>query len=580
MDQVVTPSVGWITSTTNRYPSLLKNKVKSSLLVVHMNSNKNSFDSEWAKALMDNTGGNQVGAFEAEMKMKGLFPQDTANGNMKLSANAKLIQWLSDEGNVYLSEQSSWGEAPHPLAISTETKDEITNESSGRGLLARRDINDGDELLQIPLKLCFTIMSARKALGDDVVTAGMNEYLAIALQLIHERYVLDERSWWKPYLDVLPDVSEVNPTFSWTDEDLDFLQGSPVIAATKSLQMKLQREYDALLGGDHGLIQKYPNRFPADKFSYQNWIWAFTMLFSRAIRLRNVERGETLALVPYADLINHSPFSKAFIDARKVGDWLFKAEEEEVILYADRAYKRMDQIYISYGQKSNAELLLLYGFAVERNPFNSVDVTVSIVPRTSSFVKELNDESIEVDPLADEKLAFLKRVRRESTVDFPCYADRYPVELLEYLRLMQMTTEDTRGKALDEFDYTRTISPANEAAVLTSVINAIRRQLSKYPQTENDDAALIKDKPLFRMLSYNQRMAIRHRRNEKRLLKRTVAALEKQLLVQGLDVDELQRAEGSTLGKVLPGDERKYGLKQRTAIEDKLEKMGLPVDLR
>jgi hypothetical protein len=250
------------------------------------------------------------------------------------------------------------------------------------------------------------------------------------------------------------------------------------------------------------------------------------MLFSRAIRLRSLKEGETLAMVPYADLINHSPFSQAYIDAREGGDWLFASGEEEVILYADRGYRRMEQIYISYGQKSNAELLLLYGFAVERNPYNSVDVTVAIAPLTESFVKELNDDSIPVDPLAEEKAEFLDSVGRETLVDFPCYADRYPVELLEFLRLMQMTPDDTRGRPLAEFDYARTISMANEAAVLTSVIEAVTRQLENYPNSEEDDATMIKDKGMFRLLSYNQRMAIRHRRNEKRLLKRTIAALE------------------------------------------------------
>lgn len=195
-------------------------------------------------------------------------------------------------------------------------------------------------------------------------------------------------------------------------------------------------------------------------------------------------------------------------------------------------------------------------------------------------MKELNDESIPVDPLAEEKIEFLESVGRERTVDFPCYADRYPVELLEFLRLMQMTPEDTRGKPLIDFDYSRTISAANEAAVLSSVIEAVRRQLGKYPNTEEEDALLIKDKSMFRLLSYNQRMAIRHRRNEKRLLKRTIAALENQILKQGLDDEDLARAEGSTLGQLLPGDERKYGMKQKTALEDRLEKMGLPVDLK
>jgi len=46
----------------------------------------------------------------------------------------------------------------------------------------------------------------------------------------------------------------------------------------------------------------------------------------------------------------------------------------------------MEQIYISYGPKSNADLLLLYGFALERNPYNSVDVTVSIAPQTEKAI--------------------------------------------------------------------------------------------------------------------------------------------------------------------------------------------------
>lgn len=220
-------------------------------------------DSEWAKALQESTG-MIPGQFEKDMKMKGLLGANKGQGDPKVTANTNLIRWLEEEGDVYLSEQSSWGEAPHPMAISTETKDEITNESSGRGLLARKDINDGDELLKIPIDLCLTKISARKALGKDALPAEINEYLAIACQLIHEKFVLGEKSFWKPYIDVLPEVDEVNPTFTWPDADLDFLAGSPVVAATKSLQMKLQREYDALLGGEDGLCNRFPDRFPKE----------------------------------------------------------------------------------------------------------------------------------------------------------------------------------------------------------------------------------------------------------------------------------------------------------------------------
>lgn len=540
-------------------------------------------EAEWSKALKE-AEGTAPGAFEEEMKLKGLFKSKNKESNNKLNANQKLLQFLENEGNVYLKDQSTWGMAPHPLAISTETLDEVTNESTGRGLLARRNINEGDELLTIPINLCMTIQTARDTLGSDVITDGMNEYLAIATLLIQEKFVKGEQSFWAPYLGVLPEVEEVNPTFTWSEEDLSFLDGSPVVAATQSLQNKLKREYDALLGGDGALCERYPDRFPPEYFTHENWVWAFTMLFSRAIRLRNLKEGEALALVPYADLINHSPFSGAYVDAREEGDWLIKTGEEEVILYADRGYRKMEQVYISYGPKSNAELLLLYGFAMERNPFNSVDVTVSIAPMTKdralTLARETNTPVEDfIDPLADEKIEFLERVGRSDSVDFPCYADRYPIEMLEYLRLMQMTQEDTRGKPLREFDFSRTISAANEAAVLTSIIQAIKRQLRKYPNTEEQDALLIQDKAMFKFFNYNQRMAIRHRRNEKRLLKRTIAALEKQIRTRGLDADDLKRAGGSTLGEILPGEE-KWGRKKRSALEERLEKMGLPVDLR
>jgi len=78
-------------------------------------------EAEWMKALLD-ASGSTPGDFEKKMKMKGLMQPNEQAKNPKLSANAKLVQWLEQEGDVYLSEESSWGEAPHPLAISTETK--------------------------------------------------------------------------------------------------------------------------------------------------------------------------------------------------------------------------------------------------------------------------------------------------------------------------------------------------------------------------------------------------------------------------------------------------------------------------
>jgi hypothetical protein len=47
------------------------------------------------------------------------------------------------------------------------------------------------------------------------------------------------------------------------------------------------------------------------------------------------------------------------------------SQTEEVALYADRPYKQYEQVFINYGEKGNGDLLLLYGFSLERNPFDS-----------------------------------------------------------------------------------------------------------------------------------------------------------------------------------------------------------------
>jgi hypothetical protein len=54
--------------------------------------------------------------------------------------------------------------------------------------------------------------------------------------------------------------------------------------------------------------------------------------------------------------------------------------------------------------------------------------------------------------------------------------------------------------------------------------------LASYSTKEEDDARLINDSKLFNMFPKTQRMAIKHRRSEKRLLKKTAAAVKQQLL--------------------------------------------------
>jgi len=422
----------------------------------------------------------------------------TPKANTARLKESALIGWLQDNG-MWLSTMSGFGRAPHPMRVEGDTVDDF--EPSGRGLLARKDITQGQPLVEINTKLVMTKKRAQEVLGSKLVPDDMGEYLAIAMLLVHER-ALGEKSFWAPYIDILPTAEEVGQSFVWEEEELALLTGSGVIDSTRSLQTKLVNEYNSLVPA---IIEHGSHLALHDAFEYEAFVWAMSMLFSRGVNLREIEE---LAMVPYADLINHSPYSQAYFMTNNVP----LSKQKEVVLYADRNYAKNDQVLISYGQKSNAELLLLYGFVIDRNLFDQVELTVSLQPD---------------DPMYDEKVAFLRSQGLAPRLAFPLLIDRYSSELLQYLRLCCSTPEDG---ALGSKYYSEPISYDNEKAALNAIIQGCDALLAGYPEAEEADAALMSNSRMFTALSRRARMAIKLRRNEKRILKRTIGVCETALI--------------------------------------------------
>ena len=413
---------------------------------------------------------------ESKQLMQGLRDLDR---DPNLKANNRFVDWLAGNG-VWVKQESAWGRAPHPLVISSQTEDD--GETCGRGLLARETMAEGELMMTIPLDLCLTRAQAQLTFGKDIVDDEMDEYIAISLLLMSEK-LKGGASRWRPYFDVLPDPAEVYPSYIWTDEELELLRGSPVFAASRSLRSKLEREYGQL---EAMVLSRHPQLFPRNKFTYELFLWSFVMLFSRAARLSSKVSGEELALVPYADLMNHNPYSNTYIDAQRTGLPLI-SRNEEVAVYSDRSYKKFEQVFINYGEKGNADLLLLYGFALDRNPFNSVDISVGLS-------KE--------DPLYDKKKRFLDSSGRGAeSVRFPLQGTRYPSELIDFLRLLLVESEDLGMTPLDKMDFNEPISPSLERRVLQGLVAICESYLEKYPTTIVEDDKLINDKNNFGLLS-------------------------------------------------------------------------------
>ena len=77
--------------------------------------------------------------------------------------------------------------------------------------------------------------------------------------------------------------------------------------------------------------------------------------------------------------------------------------------------------------------------------------------------------------------------------------------------------------------YNERISASNERAALRIILDGCNAALDGYPQTEEEDAKMMEDGRLFTALPRNARMAIKLRRNEKRILLRTIRVCEQAL---------------------------------------------------
>ena len=99
------------------------------------------------------------------------------------------------------------------------------------------------------------------------------------------------------------------------------------------------------------LIQRHPGKFPAEVFSLNEVAWAYAIVMSRAYQLGN----DQLVMVPMLDMFNHDNVATRFGVNSETGEFHIVAQEPVA---------NGKEIFVSFGNKTNAELLSTYGFVL------------------------------------------------------------------------------------------------------------------------------------------------------------------------------------------------------------------------
>ena len=148
-----------------------------------------------------------------------------------------------------------------------------------------------------------------------------------------------------PYCSSLPPrCSTLSPLF-WTEEEAALLEGSQCLDLVTSYREFLEAKLEEL---EEGLFRSNRSLFPSEVFTPEAFLRAFGCLRARAHP--PLDQGEGIALVPMADLVQHSGASSSSWEVRE-DRGLFGAAssgDRKVSLTADRPYVPGEPIEMNF----------------------------------------------------------------------------------------------------------------------------------------------------------------------------------------------------------------------------------------
>lgn len=249
--------------------------------------------------------------------------------------------------------------------------------AQGLGIMATRDLRIGHQALLVPR--CAQLHAdaeglhaVSRELGRQAanVLSKHSEEGALAAALLSELSLLEgnackwqrrdseacvdteslRNNYYGPYLESLPTLKEL-PQPAWMWEDGELLLVPLLVADAQALRQQIDTEYQEL--------RKAGVTRPAsgEVITEELWQYARALVMSRSLDI-----GVGLAMVPGIEAANHSndALFEVFVDDEgELGGGAHSA-----VLLVDKDVAAGEEVFISYGHKSNQDLLLYYGFGL------------------------------------------------------------------------------------------------------------------------------------------------------------------------------------------------------------------------
>ena len=207
----------------------------------------------------------------------------------------------------------------------TITHPSFVNDQMGMGLVVERDVKPGDTLIVVPKDFTF-YHAGTDGFGKDACWAELDRVERFAVRLL---MAWNDLKWkrWKDHVASLfvgdtPEIIDIPATL--TSEQLQILHHvNPFAAAwAKSQKVEWAETFTAVNSSLRKIV-------PAEAVTLEHWLWACAYALTRA---------ENHALVPYVEMMNHSPD----------GESLVQSSTGDHFMQATRHYKRGEQVFFQY----------------------------------------------------------------------------------------------------------------------------------------------------------------------------------------------------------------------------------------
>ncbi len=454
-----------------------------------------------------------------------------------------------------------------------------------RGLRASESLASGRPLMTVPHRLVLETTTLSRvpppSLKDSVDLKVWGEspwYVRLSLMLLHEKQ-LGSTSSRVPWLHVLPTFEQFCECLPlhWEPEELEQLQYKPILEAIEKQRIEYEGYYN-LCGAASGATYDefiwalHCVRSRSFSGAYEGSVWeeraiqaGFTVVLAigalltgasdpgsilngiLAVGVTTVMRDflvsnrgglKRYVLCPAIDMFNHCSSYAA--------DVSYEYFSNSFTAKASRPFEDGDEVCISYGKRSNDQLLQLYGFSEEDNPSDQYEIRHLL--ENIDTVLPGGIPAGRVTLLEDANLLSEVRVGT-ATADGFVDATRLAVRAL-------VATEDEILKAgggslgcaalaNGPGDKARlTGSNALDDRVDATLADVCALELESFPTSFQDDIAILKrsnenpvttkiklesSSSISDRLSWRAKSALRFRIEKKRVLKNCILALRKKL---------------------------------------------------